>query len=53
LEELRWVIGRQMDYAGYEHRHSRLGYRSPMEYFPGEGIIAKVLVDRGVKSGFA
>ena len=33
LEELEWVIGRQINYAGCERRHSRLDHRSPMEYF--------------------
>jgi transposase InsO family protein len=53
LEELWWVIRRQMDYYNYERRHSSFGYRSPMEYLTGEGIIAKMLVERGVKSGSA
>jgi len=53
LEELWWVIGRQVDYYNYERRHSSFGYRSPMEYLTGEGLIAnnKILVKREVKSG--
>lgn len=53
LEELEWVIGKQMDYYNSDRRHSSLGYRSPMEYLTSEGIITKMLVERGVKSGFA
>ena len=36
LEELEWVIRRQMKYYDCERRHSRLGYRSPMEYLVNE-----------------
>lgn len=32
LEDLEWVIERQMDYYNYERRHSSFGYRSLMEY---------------------
>jgi hypothetical protein len=53
LEELWWVIGRQMDYAGYERRHESPGYRSLMEYLIGEGVILKMLVEKRAKSGSA
>jgi len=32
LEELEWVIENQVNYYNHERRHSRLDYRSPMEY---------------------
>ena len=41
LEELEWVIGRQINYAGCERRHSRLDHRSPMEYFKCKGLFLK------------
>ncbi|HHE48168.1 MAG TPA: IS3 family transposase, partial [Candidatus Acetothermia bacterium] len=33
LEQLEWVNGRQINYAGCERRHSRLDHRSRKEYF--------------------
>lgn len=53
LERLEWVIARQMGYYNYERRHSRLDYRSPMEYLVSEGVIPETLVENGVKSGSA
>ena len=51
LEELVWAIGRQMKYHNHERRHSRLGYRSPMEYLTNEGFIPKTLAEISAKSG--
>ena len=51
LEELEWVIGRQMDYYNNERRHSSLGYRSPMEYLTSEVILPKTLAEIGLASG--
>ena len=51
LEELEWVIGRQMDYYNNERRHSSLGYRSPMEYLTSEVILLKTLAEIGLASG--
>ena len=53
LEELEWVIGRQINYAGCERRHSSLDYRSPMEYLISNGIVPKTLAENGAKSGSA
>ena len=41
LEELEWVIGKQMGYYNNERRHSRLEYRSPVEYLTSVGFIPK------------
>ena len=41
LEELEWVIGKQMGYYNNEHRHSRLEYRSPVEYLQVWGLSPK------------
>jgi len=46
-EELEWLIGRQMNYAGCERRHSRLAYRSPIEYRIRGGFIPETLVKSG------
>ncbi len=51
LGELEWAIGRQMKYHNHERRHSRLGYRSPMEYLASEGFVPKTLAEIGSKSG--
>jgi len=51
FEELEWVIGRQMGYYNNERRHSRLEYRSPMEYLTSEGFIPKRLAKIGRESG--
>ena len=53
LEELEWVIGRQINYAGCERRHSSLDYRLPMEYLISAEFIPETLVESGVKSGSA
>ena len=53
LGELEWAIGRQMKYHNHERRHSRLGYRSPMEYLASEGFVPKTLAEIGPKSGSA
>jgi putative transposase len=53
LEELEWVIGRQMEYYNFERRHSSLGYRSPVEYLVSEGFIPESLAENWVKSGSA
>jgi len=47
------VIGRQINYAGCERRHSSLDYRSPMEYLISAEFIPETLVESGVKSGSA
>ncbi len=51
LGELEWTIGRQMRYHNHGRRHSRLGYRSPMEYLASEGFVPKTLAETGPKSG--
>ena len=51
LEELEWVIERQMTYYNEERRHSALGYRSPVEYLEEQGIRPGVLVETGSRSG--
>ena len=53
LEELEWVIGRQMNYYNHDRRHSRLGYRSPMEYLVSEGFVPRTLAENGCQSGSA
>lgn len=54
LEELEWVIGRQMDYYNCERRHSSLDYRSPMEYLVNIGFIPETVAENGGgKSGSA
>ena len=53
LEDLEWVIGRQMNYYNCERRHSSLDYRSPMEYLISAGFIPETLVESGGKSGSA
>ena len=45
------MIGRQMKYPNHGRRHSRLGYRSPMEYLASEGFAPKTLAEIGPKSG--
>jgi len=42
-----------MKYYNCERRHSRLGYRSPMEYLVNEGFAPRTLAENGVKSGSA
>ena len=51
LEELEWVIGRQMGYYNNERRHSRLEYRSPVGYLTSVGFIPKTLAEIGLESG--
>jgi len=51
LEELEWVIGKQMDYYNTERRHFSLGYRSPVEYLVSEGFMPKTLAEIGLASG--
>jgi len=51
LEELEWVIGKQMGYYNNERRHSRLEYRSPVEYLASVGFIPKTLAEIGLESG--
>jgi len=51
LEELEWVIDRQMRYYNTERRHSRLDYRAPVAYLNEEGIHPRVLVETGPRSG--
>lgn len=53
LEELEWVIGKRVEYYNYKRRHSRLGYRSPVEYLESEGFIPKTLAENGLQSGSA
>jgi len=53
LEELEWVIGRQINHYNCERRHSSLDYRSPMEYLINNGIVPKTLAENGAKSGSA
>jgi len=53
LEELEWVIGRQINYYNCERRHSSLNYRSPMEYFISKGIVPKMLAETGAQSDSA
>jgi len=40
-----------MGYYNNERRHSRLGYRSPMEYLASDGFIPKTLAEIGLESG--
>ena len=51
LEELEWVIDRQMRYYNTERRHSGLGYRAPVVYLKEVGIHPRVLVETGPPSG--
>ena len=51
LEELEWVIGKQMGYYNNERRHSRLEYRSPVEYLTSVGFIPKTLAEIDLESG--
>jgi len=51
LEELEWVIEKQMGYYNNERRHSRLEYRSPVEYLASVGFIPKTLAEIGLESG--
>jgi len=53
FEELEWVIGKQIWYYSHERRHSRLGYRPPLEYLVTEGFIPETLAETGAKSGSA
>lgn len=39
LPELIEVVDRQMEYSNTRRRHSRLAYRSPLEYLNQEGIL--------------
>lgn len=52
LEELVWVIERQTPYYNGERRHSRLGYRTPMGYLTGKGIVP-AMFRKGDKTGSA
>ena len=45
------MIEKQMGYYNNERRHSRLGYRSPMEYLTSKGFIPKTLAEIGLESG--
>ena len=51
LEELEWVIDRQMRYYNTERRHSGLGYRAPVVYLKEAGIHPRVLVETSPRSG--
>jgi len=53
FEELEWVIGKQIWYYNHERRHSRLGYRPPLEYLVTEGFIPETLAETGAKKGSA
>jgi putative transposase len=53
FEELEWVVGRQMGYYNNGRRHSRLGYRPPVEYLKSEGFIPETLAEKEAKSGSA
>jgi len=53
LEELEWMIGRQMRYYNRECRHSSLGYQLSMAYLVNEGIVPKVLPKNVGKTGSA
>jgi len=53
FEELEWGIGRQMNYYNLERRHSRLDYRSPVDYLISEGFVPEPLAEIGAKSGSA
>jgi hypothetical protein len=43
LEELEWVIDRQMAYSNRERRHSGLDYRVPLTYLEEAGIHPRLL----------
>ena len=45
------MIGKQMGYYNNERRHSRLEYRSPVEYLTSVGFIPKTLAEIGLESG--
>jgi len=47
------VIGKQIWHYNHERRHSRLGYRPPLEYLVTEGFIPETLAETWVKSGSA
>jgi transposase InsO family protein len=51
LEELEWVIERQMRYYNTERRHSGVGYVPPVEYLRARGIHPRVLAETGPRSG--
>jgi hypothetical protein len=51
LEEVEWVIDRQMAYYNRERRHSGLDYRAPLTYLEEQGIHPRVLVETGPPSG--
>jgi len=51
LEELEWVIDRQMRYYNTERKHSGLGYRAPVAYLEEQGIYPRFLVEIGPPSG--
>jgi len=49
LEELEWLIGKQMEYYNNEHRHLRLEYRPPVECL--SGFNPETLAEIGLESG--
>ena len=51
LEELEWVVERQMRYYNERRRHSGVGYMAPVEYLRRQGIHPRVLVETGPPSG--
>jgi len=51
FEELEWVIWKQIWHYNHERRHSRLGYRPPLEFLVIEGFIPETLAETGAKSG--
>ncbi len=51
LEELEWVIKRQMRYYNTKRRHSGVGYVPPVEYLRSQGIHPWALVETGPRSG--
>ena len=51
LEELEWVVERQMRYYNEGRRHSGVGYMPPAEYLRRQGIHPRVLVETGPPSG--
>jgi len=53
FEELERVIGTQIWCYNHERRHSRLGYRPPLEYLVTEGFIPETLAETGAKNGSA
>jgi len=51
LEELEWVVERQMRYYNERRRHSGVGHMPPVEYLRRKGIHPRVLVETGPQSG--